>query len=163
MEADAGTRDQTTIGDLAFLLTLPLEDKDTLPDPETGMAVTDWLPPLPRVTGAAQHQRHTDVSQDPRYETYPNTDSECTDAPSRIPSWILPDVTQYSLHKAGYGTAPDLIYARGIPDSPRPDPNTFDRKKCNLVVIEVGFCRDLGCDKARQEKTEKNAPLVTTL
>jgi hypothetical protein len=44
-----------------------------------------------------------------------------------------------------------------------PDPNYFDRKKCNLVVIEVGFCRDFGCDKREQEKTMKKAPLVTAL
>ena len=42
-----------------------------------------------------------------------------------------------------------------------PDPGTFYRKQCNLVIIEVGFCQDFGCHKRLQEKTEKYAPLVT--
>ena len=43
------------------------------------------------------------------------------------------------------------------------DPTTFDRKQCNLIVIEIGFCQDFGCDKRRQEKTAKYAPLVDKL
>jgi hypothetical protein len=101
-----------------------------------------------------------DVSQDPRYT---DGDQECTSAPSRIPAWILPLQVQDSLFAAGHGTAPDLIYARGVPDSPAPDTTTFNRKKCNLILLEVGFCQDFGCDKRRREKTDKYAPLVHAL
>jgi hypothetical protein len=64
---------------------------------------------------------------------------------------------------AGHGTAPDLIYARGVPDNPEPDPTTIDRKACNLILIEVGLCRDFGCHERLQEKTTKYAPLVNAL
>ncbi len=64
---------------------------------------------------------------------------------------------------AGHGTAPDLIYARGVPDTPSPDPSTIDRKKYNFILIEVGFCQDFGCHKRLQQKTAKYAPLVTAL
>ena len=45
------------------------------------------------------------------------------------------------LFEAGHGTSPDLIYARGVPDSPSPDLTSFDRKQCTLIIIEIGFCR----------------------
>ena len=67
------------------------------------------------------------------------------------------------LFEAGHGTAPDLIYARGVPDSPDPDPNAFDRKQCSLIVIEIGFCRDFGCVEKLEEKTSKYAPLLAAL
>jgi len=69
--------------------------------------------------------------------------------------------TQETLFLGGYGTAPDRIYARGVSNTPSPDPNTFDRKKCSLILIEVGFCNDFGCHKRLQEKTTKYVPLVT--
>ena len=86
-----------------------------------------------------------DVSQDPRYDILtPTCDAECVEAPARLPEWIFPLETQETLFRAGHGTAPDLIYARGVPDTPSPDPSTFDRKKCNLIIIEIGFCQDFG-------------------
>jgi hypothetical protein len=66
-------------------------------------------------------------------------------------------------YRKGHGTAPDLIYARGVPDTPSPDPSTFERQKRNLILIEVGFCRDFGCHDTIQEKTAKYAPLITAL
>jgi hypothetical protein len=90
-------------------------------------------------------------------------DQECTTAPSRIPEWILPLEVQDSLFTAGHGTAPDLIYAIGVQDSPTPSPTTYDRKKCNLILLEIGFCQDFGCDKRQREKTAKYAPLVNAL
>ena len=50
-----------------------------------------------------------------------------------------------------------------MPDTPTPDPTTFDRKKCNLILIEVGFRRDFRCHAKLQEKTAKYVPLVTAL
>jgi hypothetical protein len=123
----------------------------------------DWLEPLPPEV-ETRHRRHTDVSQDPRYDRASTAgDSECTEAPSRIPDWILPLETQAALFREGHGTAPDLIYARGVPDSPSPDPSTFDRKQCILIILEIGFCQDFGCHKRLQEKTAKYAPLVAAL
>ena len=66
----------------------------------------------------------------------------------------------HTLGKHGDGTAPDLTYARGIPDTPHPDQSTTDKKLCTLILLEVGFCRDQGCDKKHNEKTEKYYPLI---
>ncbi len=119
------------------------------------------MDPLPS-TEAIRIRRHTNVSQDPRIPRYTHMglsasdyDAECTAAPNRIPPWVLPPEEAHALFEAGYGTAPDLIYARGIPDTPHPDQSTTDEKLCTLILLEVGLCRDLGCDKKHNEKTEK--------
>jgi hypothetical protein len=67
------------------------------------------------------------------------------------------------LFEAGHGTAPDLIYARGVADFSSPDPISFDRKQCTLIIIEIGFCRDVGCVEKLEEKTSKYAPLLEAL
>jgi hypothetical protein len=67
------------------------------------------------------------------------------------------------LFEAGHGTAPDLIYARGVPDTPSPDPTFFNRKQCTLILVEIGFCRDLGCDIKFDKNTEKYFSLITVL
>ena len=64
------------------------------------------------------------------------------------------------MFKAGHGTAPDLIYAREVPNTPSPDPTSFDKKQCTLILVEIGFCRDLGCDTKFDKKTEKYSPLI---
>ncbi len=28
---------------------------------------------------------------------------------------------------------------------PPPDPTSFDKNQCTLIIIEIGFCRDFGC------------------
>ena len=114
----------------------------------------DWLEPIPP-SEPQKPRGHTDVSQDPRYKTNTSKegDEECIAAPDRILEWILPRAAQDTLCQAGHGTAQDLIYAREIPNTPNPDPRAFDRKKCNLILIEVGFCRDFGCHSKLQEKT----------
>ena len=123
----------------------------------------DLLQPLPPDV-QTRHRRHTNVSQDPRYARATTAgDSECTEALNRIPDWILPHEIQEAMFRAGHGTAPDLIYAKGVPDTPTPDPSTSDRKQCILIIIEVGFCQDFGGHKRRQEKTAKYAPLVNAL
>jgi hypothetical protein len=159
--ADAGTRTQTPLGTLTSLAFTSQDDPHT--QEEQHPQTTDWLEPLPPEADT-RHKRHTDVSQDPRYnQVSTHTDTECTSAPTRIPAWILPLETQDALFAAGHGTAPDLIYARGVPDTPEPDPTTFDRKNCNLIVNEVFFCRDFGCHERRQEKTAKYIPLINAL
>ena len=65
---------------------------------------TEWLEPLPPEV-ETRHRRHTNVSQDPRYDQAPTaSDSECTEAPNRIPDWILPQETQEALFREGHGT-----------------------------------------------------------
>ena len=123
-----------------------------------------WLASTPPAE-ALTWSRHIYVSQEPRYKTKTSTrrDKECIAAPDRIRDWILPKEVHDALHKAGHGTAPDLIYARGILNAPNPDPVAFDRKKCNLILIKVGFCRDFGCHLKLHDKTNKYAPLVASL
>ena len=55
------------------------------------------------------------------------------------------------------------IYARGVLDSPSPDPTSFERKQFTLIIVEVGFCRDLGCDHKIEKETEKYPPLIAAL
>jgi hypothetical protein len=59
------------------------------------------------------------------------------------------------MYEAGHGTAPDHIYARGVPKTPSPDPTSFDKKLCTLIIVEIALCKDLGCDVKFDEKTEK--------
>ena len=47
------------------------------------------------------------------------------------------------------------------PGHPLTGPSTFDRMKCNLILVEAGFCRDFGCHTRHKEKTAKYAPIVT--
>jgi hypothetical protein len=72
----------------------------------------------------------------------------------------MPPEEIQALHEGGHGTAPDLIYARGISDAPDPSQTNFDNKLCTLILIEIEFSRNLGCDKKFAEKTEKYSPLV---
>ena len=90
---------------------------------------------------------HVDVSKDAwdllRQQEAATNDGECTSAPNFIPDWVLPADELQKLIDEGQGAAPDLIYARGIPDSPHPPSAPSQRKECALLIIEIGFCRDL--------------------
>jgi len=46
-------------------------------------------------------------------------------------------------------------YASGVPDTPSPSPTSFEKKKYTLIIVEIGFCRDLGCDIKLEKKNEK--------
>ena len=67
------------------------------------------------------------------------------------------------LFEAGHGTSPDLIYARGVPNTPSLDPTSFDIRQCTLIIVDIGFCRELGCDIKFDNKTEKYSPLIAAL
>jgi hypothetical protein len=125
-----------------------------------------WFAPL-STTEEIRRKRHTDVSMDPRnnhWGLYATAgDAECTAAPSRIPDWVLPHAETHILFDAGHGLAPDLIYARGVPNTPSLDPTFFNKMQCTLIIIEIGFCRDLGCHIKFDEKTEKYSPLIAAL
>jgi hypothetical protein len=105
---------------------------------------------------------HVDVSRDPGYTlqgpsvTY--YDAECIASPSKTPPWVLPTEEIQAIFEEGHGTAPDLIYARGVPDTPGPGQTSFDKKSCTLILIDIGFSRDLGCNKKHAEKTDKYSP-----
>ena len=67
------------------------------------------------------------------------------------------------MFEAGHDTAPNLIYARGVLDTPSPDLASFDKKKCTLAIVEIGFYRDLGCDIKFEKKTDKYSPILAAL
>ena len=86
---------------------------------------SDLLDPIPS-PDRVHNTRHTDASRDPRYETGSlsavDGDTQCTATPAAyIPEWVLSIEEIKELYSAGHGTAPDLIYARGVRDSPHPD------------------------------------------
>jgi len=161
--ADTGIQPMTT-GNSIELLSPTSEDPDLSPTTET--TSHDWLAPLP-TTEEIRRWRHTDVSQDPKCNhrglSAAAGDAECTASPSRIPDWVISHEETQMMFEAGHGTAPDLIYARGVPDTPSPDPTSFDRKQCTLIIVEIGFCRDLGCDTKFDKKTDKYSPLIAAL
>ena len=101
----------------------------------------DWLAPLP-TTEDIHRRRHTDVSQDFKYYlrdlSAADGDAECTTAPRRIPTSVLSLDETHELFSAGHGTAPALIYARGVPDSPSSDPTSFNNTQCILILVEIG-------------------------
>jgi len=81
------------------------------PDHGPQLPTTDWLEPLP-LDAETRRRRHTDVSQVLRYDQDNKVgDSECSEAPTRIPKWVLPNETKDALFWAGHRMAPDLIYA----------------------------------------------------
>ncbi len=45
------------------------------------------------------------------------------------------------------GVTPDLVYARGVPNTTNPDPSTFDKRMCSLLVAEVGFGANLNLEE----------------
>ena len=65
----------------------------------------------------------------------PDYDAECTATSGQIPPWVLPPEEAHALFEAGHGTALDLIYARGIPDTLHPDQSTTDTKLCTLILL----------------------------
>ena len=66
-------------------------------------------------------------------------DTECTTAPSRIPMWVLPTEETHTLFEGSHGTAPCLIYARGVPDTRDPGQTNFDKKTWILILTEFDW------------------------
>jgi hypothetical protein len=121
--ADTGTQPMTTSEALEFFSS-HTDDTNSPPSPETHQH--NWLAPLP-ITEDIRRRCHTDVSQDPKYNYWglsaTESDAECTTSPRRVHDWVLPHGETQALFQAGHGTAPDLIYAREVPDSPPPRPD----------------------------------------
>ncbi len=55
--------------------------------------------------------------------------------------------------------ASDIIYARGVLANPSPEIDFFSRKDCSLILFEIGFCLDLGCQKKVEERYRQVKPL----
>ena len=68
-------------------------------------------------------------------------DEEGVATPRYIPARVLPQEDLDSLMAARAGVAPGIIYARGVPVNPSPDPASFDRKDFSLILFEIGLCR----------------------
>jgi len=62
---------------------------------------------------------------------------EGTKAPRYVPARVLPQEDLDIMVSAGAGTAPDIIYARGVPADPFPDIDSFNRKACSLILFEI--------------------------
>ena len=161
VSTDAGTKSQTT-----WPLLESLGSASSAPPEVTGDQ-EDWLDPPHEPQQPSRHPRHVDVSKDVkdllRQQEAATNDGECTSAPNYIPDWVLPADELQKLIDEGKGAAPDLIYARGISDFPRPTSAPSQRKECALLIIEIGFCRDHGCAERREEKIAKYEPLLTAL
>jgi hypothetical protein len=161
--ADTGIQPMTTRD---YIDSLSPTSEDTDLSPTTEAVPHDWLAPLP-TTEEIRRRRHTDVSQDLKYNHWGLSaaagDAKCTATPSRIPDWVLPHEESQIFFEAGNGTSPDLIYAKGAPDTPSLDSTSFDRKQCTLIIVEIGFYKDLGCDTKFDKKTEKYSPLIAAL
>ena len=50
-----------------------------------------------------------------------------------------------------------------MPATPDLDHGNVSKNVCTLILVEVGFCRDLGCDSKLTEKTKKYSPLIAVL
>ena len=85
-------------------------------------------------------------------------DEEGTKAPRYIPAWVLAQEDLDNLMAPGAGAAPDIIYARGVPADPAPEIDSFNRKDCSLILFEIGFCMDLGCQKKLKKKQTSTTP-----
>ena len=137
--ADTCVRSMTTRDSIE---SLSPTSEDTDPSPTKENIPHDWFAPL-RTTEEIRRIRHTDVSLDPRYNHWglsaATGDAECTAAPSRIPVLFPPHAKTQMMFEAGHGTAPDLIYARGVPNTSSPDPTSFNIMQCTLILVEIGF------------------------
>ena len=76
-------------------------------------------------------------------------------APRYIPDWNLTQEDLDILIAAEVEAAPDIIYAQEVPADPTTDLNSIDLKDCYLILLEIGFCRDLGCHDKLTKKSEK--------
>jgi hypothetical protein len=44
-----------------------------------------------------------------------------------------------------------------------PPTDLLQKKKCTLIIVEIGLCKDLGCDVKFYKKTEKYSPFIAAL
>jgi hypothetical protein len=58
---------------------------------------------------------------------------------------------------------PGLNLSEGVPHFPFTYPASFKKKHCTIIIIETGFCKDLGCGIKLAKKSEKYSPLIAVL
>ena len=143
-----------------------MDEKLTIPPPST--RETEHLLDLldPALFTPAQSHGYVDVTMDIKptltqlyqHITPDTTSDDPTTAPSYLPHWVLPQAASDHLRRHHQGVAPDLLYARGVPNSPTPDPTSFDKSSCSLLLIEVGFCSDLNLRSKLEEKPKNTNP-----
>jgi hypothetical protein len=102
------------------------------------------------------NQIHTATSQ-----STPSDDP--TKVPSHLPRWVLSQAAFDRLRQQNHGVTPDILYARGVPNSTAPDLSQLDKKRCSLLLVEVGFCSDLNLRAKLELKTQKYQPLIAEL
>jgi hypothetical protein len=51
-------------------------------------------------------------------------------------------------------------FMQGVPDSPSPDPTSFNKTQFILILVEIGFCKDFGCNNKIVNKTKKILPII---
>ena len=112
--------------------------------------------------------RGTDVSLDPAalqlaLDRLHMTSEHPISTPRRLPDWLLPEDVSDALREEAAGVTPDIVMVHGVKDFLIPDPSTYDRSKCRVVIIEVGFCADLRCAGKLQQKRDHYERLVQEL
>ena len=118
----------------------------------------------PTLRTLAGLEAHATSRQGPPRDSDPSLClKECIHAPKYLPEWVLPKEVHDRLLAEGAGLAPDIVYARGVPNLCPPPPNSFNPCQCSLLLVEVGYCQDLRLDSKEQMKLGKYDSLVTAL
>ena len=118
----------------------------------------------PTLRTLAGLEAHATSRQGPPRDSDPSLClKECIHAPKYLPEWVLPKAVHDRLLAEGAGLAPDIVYARGVPNLCPPPPNSFNPCHCSLLLVEVGYCQDLRLDSKEQMKLGKYDSLVTAL
>jgi hypothetical protein len=148
------------------------EDFDTLVA-DAARVLVEWAEVDTPTIIAGQDTRGTDVSLDPSAlraaldtfdDRYNSGESPAQPLPPKyLPDWLLSADASDRLRAAKCGVTPDLVFGMGVPDVFDPSAAVFDKKRCTLVLIEVGFCADLRCHIKHQEKLDKYTPLLDIL
>jgi hypothetical protein len=153
------------------------------PPSQASTATTDITPPAtrevehlldildPATFETPQHSGYSDVTVDIKSalnQIHTSTSrstpaDDPTQVPSHLPRWVLSQAAFDRLRQHNHGVTPDILYARGIPNSTSIDLSQIDKKGCSLLLVEVGFCSDLNLRAKLELKTQKYQPLIAEL
>ncbi len=82
----------------------------------------------PTLFDTPSHRGYSDVTIDVKpalNQTHQSDDP--TKAPSHLPHWVLPKSALDRLRQQKHGVTPDILYARGVPNSTAPDLTLLDK------------------------------------
>ena len=117
--------------------------------------------------GSAEDRRSVDPSLCIRDLVHPPQGQAALDesvsAPRFLPDWLLANADQQRLIQSGHGVAPDIVYAKGVPNLRDPPDNSYNPAQCVILLVEVGFCQDLRLQAKEHLKLCKYAPLLEAL